>query len=98
MKELRITKARMVELIKQYRGKYNGIAIELSNGGINPELPYTQRREAETGDYIFMQEKPKKPEKKPEKKSELPKVNIEAPEKKEKKKVSSLFMKKKAKG
>ena len=56
MKEFRITKARTVEVIRQYRGKPNGLHTELRNGGIDPDLPYTQTRDKDTGDYIYRQE------------------------------------------
>ena len=60
MKEFRITKARTVEVIRQYRGKPNGLHTELRNGDIDPDLPYTQTRDKDTGDYIYRQEE--KPE------------------------------------
>ena len=55
MKELRITKARIVEIINHYRGMYTGVADELKRGGIDPDKPYTQKLDPATGDYIYMQ-------------------------------------------
>ncbi len=56
MINVRITKARMTEVIRQYRGKSPGIMLELKNGGINTDMPYTNNRDVATGDYIFMQD------------------------------------------
>lgn len=72
MKEFRITKARTVEVIRRYRGKPDGIQAELKKGGIDISRPYTQTRDAKTGDYIYMQDAPK------------PKVIIKPPKAKEK--------------
>ena len=58
MKELRITKARMVEVINHYRGMYTGVADELKRGGIDSDKPYTQKLDPATGDYIYMQDEP----------------------------------------
>ena len=58
MIELRITKSRMVDVIRQYRGKSAGILTELKNGGIDIDKPYTQKRDLPTGDYIYMQDEP----------------------------------------
>jgi len=55
MKEFRITKARTVEVIRQYRGKPDGIQAELTKGGIDISKPYTQTRDKDTGDYIYLQ-------------------------------------------
>jgi len=56
MKELRLTKARIVEIINYYRGMYTGVADELKKGGIDTDRPYTQKRDPATGDYIYMQD------------------------------------------
>ncbi len=58
MIKVRITKARMTEVIRQYGGKSSGMMLELKNGGIDPDRPYTNNMDLATGDYIFMQEEP----------------------------------------
>ena len=65
MIEFRITKARTVELIREYKGKYNGMELVLKEGGIDIDRPYIQKRDDITGDYIYTQEelKPEHPKK-----------------------------------